>query len=115
MTREANDIGVDREKYVEDLHQALMEGEEGQGGISRRGVSEKEEYSFHLTPDHCRLSYQKTCKDILVSSSTGQLFQGYAIPYGVANSLSEFAIRYLLHFDKQMLCITFGKLSVSVM
>uniref|UniRef100_A0A667Z2U0 XRCC4 N-terminal domain-containing protein n=2 Tax=Myripristis murdjan TaxID=586833 RepID=A0A667Z2U0_9TELE len=73
VTREANDIGVDRDKYVEDLHQALMEGEEGQGGISRRGVSEKEEYSFHLTPDHCRLSYQKTCKDILVHLGSVEL------------------------------------------
>ncbi|XP_071755818.1 DNA repair protein XRCC4-like isoform X3 [Centroberyx gerrardi] len=54
-------MGVERERYVEDLHQALTGGEEGGGS---RG--EKEMYSFHLTPDHCHLSYKKICKGISV-------------------------------------------------
>lgn len=66
MTREADDIGVTREKYVEDLLHALTGGEGGQEGQTRQG-GEEAVFSFHLTPDHCHLSYQKICNDILVS------------------------------------------------
>lgn len=67
VTREASDMGLTREKYVEDLLLAftISEGREGGG---RRG-SDKEEYSFDLTPDHQHLSYQKTCSNSSVRKS----------------------------------------------
>ncbi|GLD68021.1 DNA repair protein XRCC4 isoform X1, partial [Lates japonicus] len=66
VTKEANEMGVTREKYVEDLLQALTRSEErGGGGGGRRGGN-KEVYSFHLTPDHCHLSFQKICNDVSV-------------------------------------------------
>ena len=70
VTREASDMGVDRQQYVDDLHQALVEGEERgrEGGSGGGHKAEKDNYSFHLTPDHCHLSYEKTCKGILVSN-----------------------------------------------
>ncbi|KAG7250778.1 hypothetical protein CRUP_025092, partial [Coryphaenoides rupestris] len=78
VTSEASDMAVDRERYVDDLHRALVEGEDrrrGGGGGGGGGAAaasggggrktKKENYSFHLTPDHSRLSYEKTCKGIL--------------------------------------------------
>lgn len=61
VTKEASDIGVLRERYVEELHQALIGGEE------ERGPPEKTMYLFQLTGDH--LSYQKIAHNILVSNS----------------------------------------------
>ncbi|XP_029366949.1 DNA repair protein XRCC4-like [Echeneis naucrates] len=63
VTKEANELGVTRENYVQELHQALTRSEEGREGERREG--HKEMYSFHLTPDHCHFSYQKISNDIL--------------------------------------------------
>ncbi|KAF7656996.1 hypothetical protein LDENG_00033450 [Lucifuga dentata] len=73
VTREANDMGVTRQSYVEDLHQALTGGEEGQGEGKRGDLKDKDMYSFHLTPDHCLLSYQKVCKGISVHLGSMEL------------------------------------------
>ena len=78
MTREASDMGVDRQRYVDDLHQALVEGEERRkgGGSGGGRKTEKDNYSFHLTQDHGHLSYEKTCKGILVSNNAGDAIFG---------------------------------------
>lgn len=73
MTKEADDIGVTKEKYVEDLLRLLTRGERGQEGRRRQG-EEEAVYSFHLSPDHCHLSYEKTCNDISVSTNFGSTF-----------------------------------------
>lgn len=69
VSKEASELGVPRENYVKDLLQALTRGEGGRGG---RG-SNKTAYSFHLTPDHCHLSYQKLCDDITVELGSVEL------------------------------------------
>lgn len=60
MTKEAEDLGVTRERYVKDLLQALTIGDDGREG------GNKAVYSFQLAPDHCQLSYQKICNDVTV-------------------------------------------------
>nr|XP_046201390.1 DNA repair protein XRCC4-like isoform X2 [Oncorhynchus gorbuscha] len=70
MTGKATQLGVKREKCVEDLHQALTGG-----GESLRGrVAEKEEYLFHLSSDHGCLSYdKKTQRGVLVNMGAVEL------------------------------------------
>ncbi|XP_074527105.1 DNA repair protein XRCC4-like [Halichoeres trimaculatus] len=64
VMKEANDLGVTREKYVEDLLRVLT-GDKGVRGEGRK-EGDKDACSFSLTPDHCHLSYQKICNDIWV-------------------------------------------------
>lgn len=64
LTREADDMGVTTEEYVADVLRALAGGG-GQG--QRRDDAEAAAYSFQLTPDHSRLSYQKMSNNVLVS------------------------------------------------
>lgn len=65
LMREADNMGVTVEKYVEDLLHALTGGggQEGQ----RRHSDQEAVYSFQLTPDHSRLSYQKISGNVSVS------------------------------------------------
>lgn len=65
LTREADDMGVTTEEYVDDvLHALAGDGGQGQG----RRDDEEALYSFQLTPDHSRLSYQKISNNVLVST-----------------------------------------------
>lgn len=66
VTKDADDVGIAREKYVEDLLHALTGRNGGRGG--RQGADEAV-YSFSLAPDHCHLSYQKICNGISVSKN----------------------------------------------
>ncbi|XP_055774822.1 DNA repair protein XRCC4-like isoform X2 [Salvelinus fontinalis] len=73
MMRKATELGVKREKYVEDLHQALTGRGESRRG--RGGVAEKEEYLFHLSSDHGCLSYdKKTQRGVLVNMGAVELY-----------------------------------------
>ncbi|XP_034057551.1 DNA repair protein XRCC4-like isoform X1 [Gymnodraco acuticeps] len=71
VTKEANDLGATRDRYVEDLLQALTGGPGSRGGGRRKG--DKAVYSFHVTTDHCHLSYQKICNDISVHLGSVEL------------------------------------------
>ncbi|XP_024271671.1 DNA repair protein XRCC4 isoform X2 [Oncorhynchus tshawytscha] len=72
MTGKATELGVKREKYVEDLHQALTGGGESERGRGR--VAEKEEYLFHLSSDHGCLSYdKKSQRGVLVNMGAVEL------------------------------------------
>ncbi|XP_034025996.1 DNA repair protein XRCC4-like isoform X2 [Thalassophryne amazonica] len=70
VMREVCELGVTREQYVEDLVHVFAGGGRGAEG---RNMSDKEEYSFQLAPDHSRLSYQKICNNISVHLGTVEL------------------------------------------
>lgn len=101
VTKEADDIGVTKEKYVEDLLRLLTRGEGGRDGHRRRGEEEEAVYSFHLSPDHCHLSYEKTCNGISVSTNFGSIFA--VIPvlcqiFTVNNILSSYPVLHMFTF-----------------
>ncbi|XP_077378400.1 DNA repair protein XRCC4-like isoform X2 [Festucalex cinctus] len=58
VKREAIDMEVPMERYVEDLHQALTGG--------RRRAGDKDIYSFEFTLDRLQFSYHKMCDGIPV-------------------------------------------------
>lgn len=60
VTKGASDSGMSRERYVEELHQALIQGERG-----------KNKYSFQLTADH--LLYQRMSDNTLVNLGSVEL------------------------------------------
>lgn len=97
VTKEADDIGVTKEKYVDDLLRLLTRGEGERHGRRRQG-EEEPVYSFHLSADHCHLSYEKTCNDISVSTNLGSIFVVITVLcqiFTVNNVLSSYPI---LHF-----------------
>ncbi|KAK7933714.1 hypothetical protein WMY93_004610 [Mugilogobius chulae] len=59
VTKSANDSGISREKYVEELHQALIRDK------MEKGPGEKSKYSFQLSPD--QLTFQKMSDNVLVN------------------------------------------------
>ncbi|KAM9743469.1 DNA repair protein XRCC4-like isoform 1-T5 [Menidia menidia] len=62
VTSGAEDMGVTREIYVEDLLQALV-GSDSKRGCRTAG-DDSNLYSFHLSQDHRQLSYKKICNNI---------------------------------------------------
>nr|XP_049619719.1 DNA repair protein XRCC4-like [Syngnathus scovelli] len=58
VREEASHTEVPMERYVEDLHQALMGG----------GDDDVDVYSFQLTPDRRQLSYHKICDGVPVAA-----------------------------------------------
>lgn len=61
VTRDAQELEMQREKYVQDLQLALVGGDQ------------EGDYSFHLSPSHAQggavhLSYEKVLKDFSVSN-----------------------------------------------
>uniref|UniRef100_A0A3Q2DHE2 XRCC4 N-terminal domain-containing protein n=1 Tax=Cyprinodon variegatus TaxID=28743 RepID=A0A3Q2DHE2_CYPVA len=90
VTREANDLGVIREKYVEHLLQALTKSGEREEG--RKG---KVEYSFNLSPDHSLLSYQKICKNVSVRMNFYIYFFVLAFLFNIDNEILLQKMSYL--------------------
>ncbi|KAM9822799.1 DNA repair protein XRCC4 isoform 2-T5 [Syngnathus typhle] len=60
VREEASHMEVPMERYVEDLHQALIGGGDG------RRADDVDVYSFQLTPDRRQLSYHKMCDGVPV-------------------------------------------------
>ncbi|XP_062310073.1 DNA repair protein XRCC4-like, partial [Osmerus eperlanus] len=74
LTREARSVGVEREAYVEDLNRALT-GKGGRRGGCEGGreASGTEVYSFRLSADRCRLSYDKSLRGVQMSMGSVEL------------------------------------------
>uniref|UniRef100_A0A8C1NLI9 X-ray repair complementing defective repair in Chinese hamster cells 4 n=1 Tax=Cyprinus carpio TaxID=7962 RepID=A0A8C1NLI9_CYPCA len=84
VSREAQEIEMERERYVGDLHLALT-GE---------GPAAEGEYSFHLTPERpgrplLQLSYEKVQNDISVSGTPETLFQSFRHQSSMSHHVSE--------------------------
>lgn len=69
VKKEADNVGLARGEHVEDLLRALT-GCTGQKGEQQRNGGHGAEYSFSITPDHGRLSYQKISNGVPVSKKT---------------------------------------------
>uniref|UniRef100_A0A8C1R7J5 X-ray repair complementing defective repair in Chinese hamster cells 4 n=1 Tax=Cyprinus carpio TaxID=7962 RepID=A0A8C1R7J5_CYPCA len=93
VSREAQEIEMERERYVGDLHLALT-GE---------GPAAEGEYSFHLTPERpgrplLQLSYEKVQNDI----SSRSLLTSYAISSSLSKAIH---LQFIFNNELDIVCL----------